>query len=433
MHTIPKYASKRRYVRMLLGVVGGIISAVAMVVPASAAPLPISSAAPLPVSSAAPLPISSAAPLPVSKAAPVPVANLATEPDVTPSFNGAVRAVAYLGGIVFVGGDFTGAYVGNRAYERNHLAAMDASTGALLPWAPDADGAVNAITIAGNAVFVVGAFNHINHIGRQHLAAVGAANGRVLRGFSHAIEGPVFALAAGNGRLYIGGRVLSVDRRERGGAAAFSLTTGALLDEWQPETDGRIESIAVGGGPLGESLIYLAGKFHAVNNTPGTGFVAAVTPEGEVVRQFRAKARAVVHAVTVVGDRVYLGTGGAGGQGLALALNGRRLWAFTVDGDVVAIGVLGGAVLFGGHFDNACRSSRRGDHGRCLDGSVSRVKIAAVAATNGTMLPWTANANGIAGVIAMTADLNLGKVAVGGQFTSIAGAPRQRFAQFSVR
>jgi hypothetical protein len=100
---------------------------------------------------------------------------------------------------------------------------------------------------------------------------------------------------------------------------------------------------------------------------------------------------------------------------------------------VQAISVLRGTVVFGGHFDNACRTNRQGDHGKCLDGAISRIKIAAVDASDGSLLSWTANANGIEGVVAMTQDIGLGKIAAGGAFTAISGTTQQRFAQFSLR
>jgi hypothetical protein len=118
---------------------------------------------------------------------------------------------------------------------------------------------------------------------------------------------------------------------------------------------------------------------------------------------------------------------------MAMTSEGRPLWRLTTDGDVQAISVLRGTVVFGGHFDNACRSNRTGDHGKCLDGSTSRVKMAAVDAGNGKLLPWTANANGIEGVVAMAQDTGLGKIAAGGAFTAISGTSQQRFAQFSLR
>jgi outer membrane protein assembly factor BamB len=371
----------------------------------------------------------SAAPATPVPTAPTPAGNLATTPDRTPSFNGPVRALAYRGGTVYIGGEFTLAYDGQRWHTRKGLAAVDARTGALLPWRPAADDGVTALVAANGTIFAAGTFTRVNDERRRHLVALDPVTGAVRPFMKHAVEGPVFAAAIGYGRLYLAGRILSVDGEERYGAAAFSLATGELVRTWRPAADGRIESIATGGG-----RVYLAGKFHALNNTRGTAFLAAVDPDqGRVIGRFKPKARQVVHAVAVTADRVYAGTGGSGGQGVAMNLDGRPLWRFTTDGDVQAIGVLRGTVVFGGHFDNACRTDRTAAHGRCVDGAISRVKMAAVRAHNGQLLSWSANANGIEGVVAFAQDMGLGKIAAGGSFTSISGEPQQRFAQFSLR
>jgi hypothetical protein len=354
---------------------------------------------------------------------------IATNPDVTPTFNGAVRTVAYHDGVAFVGGDFTAAYVGNRAFARGHLAAINARTGELMAWNPEADDKVNALAVANNIVFAAGSFYQINGVRRIHLAGIHARTGELWQPLQPRIEGPVFALAAGLGSLYVAGRIASVDGQTRDGAAAFSLQDGKLRANWAPVTDGRVESLAVGHG-----RVYLSGKFHTINGRPGTAFVGAVDPyRSRVDRRFNARMGTVVHAVGVGGRQIFLGTGGSGGQLVAMEATGRIRWRLTADGDVQAVSVLPHAVVFGGHFDNACRSERTGNHGACLDGAVRRVKVAGVAIGTGRLLPWAPDANGIEGVLSITADVNLRKVAIGGNFTAVQGTPQRRFAQFSLR
>jgi hypothetical protein len=68
--------------------------------------------------------------------------------------------------------------------------------------------------------------------------------------------------------------------------------------------------------------------------------------------------------------------------------------------------------------------------GTCLDGSDARVKMAALSDTDGHLRDWTADANGVIGVLAMAASPGRGSLAVGGAFTMIGGRAQKRFAQF---
>src|SRR5262245_31871645 len=62
-----------------------------------------------------------------------------------PSTNGTVNAVAASGGTIYIGGSFT--MVGASA--RNNIAAIDAATGNVKAWNPNANGAVFALALDG--------------------------------------------------------------------------------------------------------------------------------------------------------------------------------------------------------------------------------------------------------------------------------------------
>jgi hypothetical protein len=346
-------------------------------------------------------------------------------PDTLPAFNGTVRAVAYAGNRLYVGGDFTSVTAKGRTQTRNRLAAIDARTGQLLNWTPAADGRVKALVVSGSSVYVAGDFATVGGQRRDSLARLDATTGAVSSTFRHSIGGRPFAVAAGNGRLYVGGTITSVDGQARGRLAAFNLTSGALDPAWKPAVDSQVEAITVASG-----RIYVGGRFGRVNNTSGYGRLVALEPAtGRIVPGFKPNSRVNANAITVKGSQIYTANGGQGGTATAYSTSGALKWTATFDGDAQAVAVFGDTVYVGGHFDKACRTARTGIQGVCLDGNDARVKLVALSASTGNLRPWTADANGVQGVVTMAA--GTGSIAVGGAFTTVNGAPVKRLAQFS--
>jgi len=348
-------------------------------------------------------------------------------PDSVPGFNGTVLAMAYSGSTIYVGGDFTAAIVKGKTIKRTRLAAVNAYTGELLPWAPAADGRVKAIATSGSAVYIGGDFGTVGGLTRDSLARIDATSGTVSGTFKHTIDGRPYALAAANGRLYVGGTLAKVNGQTRTRLAAFDLSSGLLDTNWKPTADDQVEALATGAG-----RVYVGGKFHKINGTSGYDRLVALDPtSASIVTGFTPKPPVIAFAIAVTADSVYTAHGGQGGTANAYSLAGTKRWTATFDGDGQAIAALDDTVYVGGHFDHACLTARTGDHGVCLDGSDDRVKIAALDTGDGHLRDWTANANGIEGVLGMASNPGLGAIAAGGAFTTIGGQPQKRFAQFS--
>jgi hypothetical protein len=347
--------------------------------------------------------------------------------DTMPGFNGTVLAIAYSGSTVYVGGDFTAAVVNGKTVARNRLAAINATTGALLPWAPAADGRVKAIATSGSSVYVAGDFGTVAGQKRDSLARIDAATGALSGTFKHTINGRPYAVAAGNGRLYVGGTLSTVNGQTRTRLAAFDLSTGLLDGSWKPAVDDQVEAITVAGG-----RVYVGGRFHKVSGTSGYDRLVALEPaSGGIVTAFKPKPPVIAYAIAVDDGNVYTANGGQGGKANAYAASSGALrWTATFDGDAQAIAAYGDTVYVGGHFDKACRTARTGAQGVCLDGSDARIKLAALDAADGALKDWTANGNGIEGVLTMATSPSLGALAAGGAFTTINGKSQKRFAQF---
>ena len=354
-------------------------------------------------------------------------AAFSSTPDLLPGFNGTVLAVAYSGNTLFVGGDFTSVVVKGKAVIRNRLAAVDARTGELLSWAPAADGRVKALAVSGSAVYAGGDFGTVAGQKRDSLVRLDAATGAVSSSFKHSVEGKPYALAAGSGKLYVGGAITAVDGQARSRLAAFSLSSGALDGTWKPTVDDQVEALTFAG-----SRVYAGGKFHKVNSTSGYDRLVALDPSsGKIVTAFKPKAPVITYSIAVDGDRVYTAAGGQGGKANAYTTAGVLQWTATFDGDAQAIASYGGTVYVGGHFDKACKTARTGSQGVCLDGSTARVKLAALSPSGGALQSWTANGNGIEGVLTMATNSAFGGLAAGGAFTTINGKSVKRLAQFS--
>jgi hypothetical protein len=342
-----------------------------------------------------------------------------------PTFNGAVHAIAYRGAVVFVGGEFTTATVGNRTYPRGRLAAYDSRTGALLSWGPAADGTVRALATTADSVFAAGDFRSVAGKDRDSLVRLHPTTGAV-SSFRHSLSGTPYALATANDRLYLGGSFTDVDGKKRRNLAAFALATGKLDTRWRPEADATVHAMV----PYGPK-VFLGGGFHTVGAVKGTLRLAAVNgASGVVDPRFLPRAPAEVRAIAVDSAGVSVATAGVGGRAIAYSHTGALRWQRVFDGDAAAIATSGGITYVGGHFDSACLTSKNGAHGVCTDGSSPRYKLAAVTSA-GTLTSWAPQANGVIGVRVLSVNRAAGTIEAGGDFTMIGGQDRRRFVSFS--
>jgi hypothetical protein len=353
-----------------------------------------------------------------------PAAAVSSRTEATPSFNSTVWAIAFRGDVVYVGGSFTAVTYRGQTFPRKRLAALNARTGAVLPWQPTTNGTVRAIAVAGSAVYAAGDFDTVSRLRREAVARIDATSGQVTP-FAHRVAGHAATLAIGNGRVYVGGSFSRVDGVTRRNLAAFSLSTGALDRSWRPSIGGHVRSLALTRG-----RVYLSGEFHQVNGSRAADRLAAVsTTGGSLVTAFRPKAPVKVMDVAADARGVYTATGGPGGRAVGYSPSGNVRWTHLFDGDVHTIAVMGGTTYVGGHFDRACRNTSTLRQLGCVGGYTARVKLAALD-RHGRLTGWNPQANGTIGTQVLSTYPARHRIAAGGAFTRIGRTGRERFAIF---
>src|SRR6185295_12195769 len=140
---------------------------------------------------------------------------------------------------VYVGGDFH--QVGG--VPRNHVAAIDKTTGVPTSWNPDASGndpyyhMVWAIAVDGATVYVGGDFNQIGGQPRNCIAALNSGNGLATSWNPNASGGSdptrINALEIDGSTIYAGGQFSQIGGQPRSCIAALDGTTG-LARTWNP-------------------------------------------------------------------------------------------------------------------------------------------------------------------------------------------------------
>lgn len=355
--------------------------------------------------------------IPLATAGVAAAATLTDTPSQSASVNGRVRQVAYNGTTLYLVGDFTQATDNGSTVTRNHAAAIDSTTGHLLPWNPDANASIYTIAVdSGNdVVYVGGKFTTIGGAKESKLAQLSASTGAVNAGWKHPVGGVVNSLSLDGDRLYVGGRFTKVDKLARTDAAAIDLTSNTLNPDWQPSVvGGQLYVVKAAFG-----RVYLGGDALAMGgSTRLSKFAAVDTATGALDPTFNPTIAIPweVFDVDVNATTVYVAVGGPGGWLWSLTPSGGTNWVTTVDGNILTVTDINGMLVIGGHFDFVCSNYFLGPHGDCTGVSWGRKKLAMVDA-NGVLQTWQPDANSALGVFTARSNAAGDQLAVGGDFT----------------
>jgi hypothetical protein len=344
-----------------------------------------------------------------------------------PDANGSVLCVVLSGDTLYTGGKFT--RIGGQ--ERDFLAALDTTTGEAAWWHPRADYGVTGLALSGSSVVAGGIFGPGGKL-RRNAAALDARTGRPLDWSpamagggtnSAALDNSVLALAACSNRVYLGGWFTEVDGQSRSNLAAVDALNGSLLP-WDPNVrspNNYVSTLAISNG-----VVYVGGFFKNIQDTARTNIGALDAASGAVL-PWNPGADQKVTVLARDGNLLY-----AGGRFTRIAdMNRKRLaalntaaatataWNPNMDNEVSTLSILGTTIYVGGRFSTI--------------GGVARNRLASVDLSANAPSCWDPNVSsfdgGTAAVNAVLASGDL--VYAGGSFTLVAGQPRRNLAAIS--
>jgi hypothetical protein len=273
--------------------------------------------------------------------------------------NGRVLAIVRVNNVVYVGGKFTQIVdTDGTVLARNHLAAVSAVDGHVLPWNPGANGTVRTmvVSIDGKTVYMGGDFTTVGGRARAHTAAMAAIAASsttttgTVRAWTANTDGIVYAVTQIGGRVYLGGAFLHVGGHGRPRLAAVSAATGALTP-WHPKADAAVRALLPAAGG---SRLFIGGSFHHVNNA-SVPHLASIDPLKNRLDKWATHPGDTVLALAENGKYLYAGDRGGGGHVRSFMLStGKMRWTNTTNGNVNTVALIGSGasqqLVLGGHF-----------------------------------------------------------------------------------
>lgn len=215
--------------------------------------------------------------------------------------NSRVMSILDFGDKALIGGDFD--YVGPSL---GHSTVVDPTTGAVAEAAKMTNGNVNAAVADGSGGYYLGGeFAQVDGASKRGVVHIGA-DGKVDRTFKAQVTGAVYALALSPSgtTLYIGGKLTAVNGTTVSNVGAVDAVTGATITAFHPSPNSTVYALAAT-----DTSVYLGGAFSAVGFTRrGIARVSAST--GSVDSTFTGTTGATVRSLALSPDGTVLYAGG---------------------------------------------------------------------------------------------------------------------------
>jgi len=317
---------------------------------------------------------------------------------------------------------------------RSNIAAVDLTTAALQNWAPMPNNSTNTVSATPGGVFLGGYFNGVNWVNRNDGFALFDDATDQAWPFNIDLNGGIVnAIAVKDKVLYIGGQFTAINKSARRNLAAIDLTTGQVL-AWNPSVVGLSPTdpnVSVNSMKINGNLLYVGGKFLTVgiSTRPGlaaidlsTGVANGWNPsvgDGKTTNQF-------VNSIDIVGNTLY-----AAGSFSLLAGNQPRA-------NLAAIDATNGSILAWNPVSNGVVDKIRissnaayvvGEFANGVGGAIRTHRVAALNLTNNNATSWDpAIQNGFVYDVALGASA----VYAGGDFDGVGAQFRPGLASFDL-
>ena len=245
----------------------------------------------------------------------------------TAQINGVAWDQVIVGNTVYVAGEFTsarpaGAALGTSESRRYNLMSYNLTTGVMTSWAPNVNGRIRVITRSpdGSRIYIGGSFTSVDGKSRYRVAAFSTSTGAVVDAFAPVASSDVFGIAATNAVVYLGGWFTALNNTPRTRLAAVNASNGSLT-AWAPTADSTVWAM---GLTTAADRLVVAGSFTTLNGATANSMGSLSTVNGT---SFPFAANLIIHntgdqaammSVKVVDNLAYSGGftyNGAGGTG----------------------------------------------------------------------------------------------------------------------
>jgi hypothetical protein len=325
--------------------------------------------------------------------------------------NGHVRDMNFIGGKIYIGGNFTLA----GGIIRENLACLDYNLN-VLSWNPSADGQVYNLERWGSNVLCVGGdFHKVGTDTCYYASLVNLDSAGTVNQWNPKFDGPVYAMmpATNGGKVWAGG-----DFTGAGGILCKNLvavnTITKAPNNWRPKVNGPVVTLYADSANL-----FVYGNFSQINSTTRNQLASFTIATG-IMNSFNPGVTGLVRTMASTHSQLLLGgnftvVGGQSRQNIASVDKNTgvtSIWNPGCSGTVNKIIIDNDKVYVAGFFSQT--------------GGQFRDNLARVSLSTG-IADWNWSCNTDNGIYDM--DLYNGELVIGGWFQNVAGQPRSYCAK----